>query len=185
MLYSTTIRIGKWSLLFKLRTIMLGVRSSGVSSRVSTTPYHIVCLDYDNVSDTRLDEELRWLQQEFKLGDFIVLESSKFGRHAFCLDILKFKDVLEIIRTSNCDAMFKRAPRNNENISWVLRFDKKGSTKPPKYLRTIKSQYEGKKLQSRSHAKYLLNFGAKIELQQPFGPEEVEIQTYNTGKRVK
>jgi len=164
---------------------MLGVRSTGISSRVFGTPYHIVCLDYDNVSDTRLDEELRWLQQEFKLGNFIVLETSKFGRHGVCLDVLKFKDALEIVRTSNCDAMFKRAPRNNENISWVLRFDKKGSRGPPKYLRTITSQYEGKNLQSRGHAKSLLNYGIKIQLQQPFGPEEVEIQTYNTGKRVK
>lgn len=185
MLYSTTIRIGKWSLLFKLRTIMLGVRSTGISSRVSGTPYHIVCLDYDNVSDTRLDEELRWLQQEFKLGNFIVLETSKFGRHVVCLDVLKFKDALEIVRTSNCDAMFKKAPRNNENISWVLRFDKKGSRDPPKYLRTIKSSYEGKNLQSLGHAKYLLNYGIKIQLQKPFGPEEVERQTYNTGKRIR
>jgi len=67
----------------------------------------------------------------------------------------------------------------------VLRFAKKGNRDAPKYLYTVESPYEGKNLQSRGHAKYLLNFGVKIDLKNPIGPEEIEIQAYNTGKRTK
>lgn len=53
----------------------------------------------------------------------------------------------------------------------------------PKYLYTVESPYEGQKLQSRGHAKYLLKFGVEIELKQPLRPEEIEGQEYNTGRR--
>ncbi|MFX0198658.1 MAG: hypothetical protein ACFFCW_21255 [Candidatus Hodarchaeota archaeon] len=37
---------------------------------------------------------------------------------------------------------------------------------------------------NRVHA-YLLKFGIKVDVKKPFGPEEVERQTYTTGKRTK
>jgi len=155
----------------------------GISSRIPDTSLHIVTLDYDNITDERLIEELRFLQEEFQIGNFIVLETRNEGRHAVCIDALRFKDVLEIIRFSSCDLMFKKAPMINEYRCWVLRYAKKGNRDAPKYLYTVESPYEGQNLQSRGHAKYLLKFGVKIDLKQPYGPEEIEIQEYNTGKR--
>jgi cbb3-type cytochrome oxidase subunit 3 len=81
--------------------------------------------------------------------------------------------------------MFKKAPRINEFRCWVLRYAKKGNRDEPKYLYTVESQYEGKNLQSRCHAKYLLNFGVKVDLKKPYGPEAIETQAYNTGKRTE
>lgn len=89
----------------------------------------------------------------------------------------------EIIDFSSCDAMFKKAPSINEYRTWVLRFGNKGKREPPHYLRTIESPYEGKNLQSCAHAKYLLNFGVKVELKRPFGGELLEVQEYNTTGR--
>jgi len=157
----------------------------GVSSRIPGTTLHITFLDYDNVVDERLVEELNDLQTEFQLGNFHILQTRNNGRHAVCIDALRFKDVLEIVRFSSCDLMFKKAPRINEYRCWILRYAKKGYRDAPKYLYTVESPYEGRNLQSRGHAKYLLKFGITIDLKKPFGPEEIEIQAYNTGKRTE
>ena len=81
--------------------------------------------------------------------------------------------------------MFKKAPRINEYRCWILRYAKKGNRDEPKYLYTVESPYEGKNPQSLGHAKYLLNFGIKIDLKNPIGSEEIEVQGYNTGKRTE
>ena len=186
MLWAHVFKIWKYSMLLKFQIMTkLNVRTSGVSSRVPNTSLHVIFLDYDNIVDERLVEELRDLQTEFEIGNFYVLQTRNNGRHAVCIDALRFKDVLEIVRFSSCDLMFKRAPRINEYRCWVLRFAKKGNRDAPKYLYTVESPHEGKNLQSRCHAKYLLNFGVTIDLKNPFGPEEIETQTYNTGKRTE
>ena len=186
MLWSTVIKIRNYSVLLKLQIMKkLDIRTEGVSSRVPKTSLHVVFLDYDNIDDERLTEELVFLQNEFKLGNFYVLQTRNEGRHAVCIDALRFKDVLEIVRFSSCDLMFKRAPRINEFRCWVLRFAKKGNRDEPKYLYTVESPYEGKNLQSLGHGKYLLNFGVPIDLKNPYGTAEIETQTYNTGKRTK
>lgn len=178
--------MGKYSVLLKFQLMkQLSVRSSGVSSRVSDTSLHVIFLDYDNIVDERLKEELVFLQSEFELGNFYVLETRSNGRHAACIDVLRFKDVKEVVDFSSCDLMFKKAPMINEYRCWVLRFAKKGNRDEPKHLYTVESPYEGKNLQSLGHAEYLLNFGVRINLKQPYGSEKIEIQAYNTGKRTE
>jgi len=142
-------------------------------------------MDYDNVTDGRLKDELKFLQEEFELGNFYIFKTKYDGRHCVCIDTLTFKGVKEIIDFSSCDWLFKRAPRINEYRCWLLRYAKKGNRDAPKYHYTIKSTHEGKDLQSRGHAKYLLKFGIKIDLKKPYGTEEIETQDYNTGKRTR
>jgi hypothetical protein len=187
MLLSHLFKIWSYTLLVKIQLMRkLDVRvKGGVSSRVPDTSLHVTFLDYDNITDDRLVEELRFIQEEFQIGNFYVLETRNEGRHAICIDALRFKDVLEIVRFSSCDLMFKKAPRINEYRTWVLRYAKKGDRDEPKFLYTIESPHEGQNLQSRGHAKYLLKFGVKIDLKQPFGLEEIEVQEYNTGKRTE
>ncbi len=184
MLWSHLFKIGKYTVLLKAQVMKkLDVRTAGVSSRVPNTALHVTFLDYDNIVDERLIEELRFLQGEFQIGNFYVLETRNRGRHAVCIDALTPRDQKEIVDFSGCDLMFKKAPRINEYRCWVLRFAKKGNREEPKYLYTVESPHEGKNLQSRGHAKYLLKFGIKIDLKNPYGPEEIETQKYNTGKR--
>ncbi len=186
MILSTLIKLGKYSVLLKAQVMKkLDVRSSGVSSRIPKTSLHVTFLDYDNIDNERLNEELQFLQQQFHLGNFYVFKTRHNGRHAICLDALLFKDVLEIIQFSNCDLMFKKAHAINEYRCWVLRFTKKAKRDAPKFLYALESNYDGVNLQSRSHAKYLEIFGLKIDLKNPIGPEEIEIQHYNTGKRTE
>ena len=186
MLWSNLFKIGRYTLLLKAQLMKkLDVRTEGVSSRVCETSLHVICLDYDNTTDPRLVEELEHIQREKKIGNFYVLETRNEGRHAICIDSLRFKDVKDVIDYSSCDLIFKRGPRISQYRCWVLRFAKKGKRDAPKFLYTVESPYEGKNLQSRGHAKYLLKFGITIELKRPFGPEEIETQEYNTGKRTK
>ena len=181
------LRIRNWGLLLKLIIGRMTIRTSGVSSRLVGTSLHVTLLDYDSaISDSRLREELVWLQMLFKIGNFIVLKSSEFGRHAICLDVLTANEVVKIIKASNCDEAFKMAPLINPFRSWVLRYCKKGNKESPKYLFTVESPYEGEHLQSLGHANFLLeNYGVKVELQQPFGTEDVETQTYYTNRKLK
>jgi len=186
MLWSHLFKVGKYTVFHKIQIMKkLEVRTKGVSSRIPNTSLHVLFLDYDNIEDERLKEELRFLQEEFQIGNFYVLETRNKGRHCVCIDALRPRDQKEIVDFSSCDLMFKKAPRINEYRCWVLRFAKKGKRDEPKYLYTVESPYEGQNLQSRGHAKYLEKFGIKIDLKNPCGPEEIEVQDYNTGKRTE
>jgi hypothetical protein len=187
MLWSHLFKIKKYTLLFKVQVMKkLDVRSEGVSSRIPGTALHVIFMDYDNITTERLVEELEHIQREKQVGNFYIFETRDKGRHAVCIDALPFKDAKAVVDYSSCDLMFKRGPRISEYRCWVLRFAKKGNRPAPKYLKTIESPFEGVNLQSRAHAKYLMKFGIPpIELKKPVGPEEIEIQEYNTGKRTK
>jgi len=186
MLLSHLFKIGKYTILAKLQAIKrLDVRTEGASSRIPKTALHVTFLDYDNITDERLQEELRFLQEEFEIGNFYVFKTRDEGRHCICVDALRFRDQKDIVDFSSCDLMFKKAPRINEYRCWVLRFAKKGNRPAPTFLYTVESPHEGKNLQSLGHAKYLLNFGVKVDLKNPYGPEEIETQAYNTGKRTE
>jgi len=184
MIWTNLVKIGSYSVLSKIQVMKkLDVRANGVSSRIPNSAFHVTFLDFDNIDDERLKEELEFLQSEFMLGNFYVLQTREFGRHAVNIDALRFKDIKEIIDFSSCDPMFKKAPSINEYRCWVLRYSKKGNRDEPKYLYTVESPNEGKNLQSLGHAKYLLKFGITIDLKNPDGTEDIEAQDYNTGKR--
>jgi len=161
-----------------------------MESRIPKTALHVIPLDYDNIvgsfsedSEQRLKEELRFLQEEFEIGNFYVFGTRDNGRHAVCLDALPFRMVKDVVDFSSCDLKFKSAPRINEYRCWVLRFASKGKRGAPKYLYTVESPFEGKNLQSRGHAKYLLNFGLKVDLKNPYGTEEINVQEYSTSDK--
>jgi len=179
-------QIGNYDILLKFQIIKKPqADTAGISSRIPGTSLHVAFLDYDNIVDELLIEELRFLQEEFEMGNFHVIKTNTKARHVICLDVFTFAEVLQIVRFSGCDLMFKRAPRINEYRCWVLRFAKKGKRNAPDYLYAVESPYEGKNLQSQSHANYLAKFGIEIDLQKPFGPEELEIQVYKTAKRTE
>ena len=97
--------------------------------------------------------------------------------------LLWFRNVKDIVDFSSCDLKFKSAPRINEYRCWVLRFAHKGKRDAPRFLYTVESPFEGKNLQSLGHAKYLLNFGLKVDLKNPYGSEEVNVQEYSTSDK--
>ena len=115
------LRIFRWLLMIVVQTMKIPVKASaGMSARIPHTTDFVTFLDYDNVTDERLLDELLYLQELFRLGDFIVLATNQFNRHVICIDRLTLKEALEVVYGSTCDAVFKRGIRINEYRTWIL-----------------------------------------------------------------
>lgn len=159
--------------------------TAGISARIPHTTEFVTFLDFDNVNDERLTDELVYLQELHKLGDFHVFYSNEFGRHAICVDRLFLKEALEVIYTSTCDMTFARGARINEYRTWILRGLGKGNRDRPKYLYTVESPYNRKHLQSQAHALFLQRYyGAKVRLSKPDGNNILEVQGYKTSNKI-
>ena len=172
-------------LLFKFQSMKIPIESTaGISSRIKYTTRFVIFLDFDNVTDQRLVEELIYLQELHKLGDFYVFATNKFGRHAICIDIVSLRKALQIVYDSTCDAVFKRGIRINEYRTWLLRGLGKGDRSKPKYLYRVCSRFNGDRLQSQAHAKFLKRYyGARVRLSNPDGNNELETQGYKTANK--
>jgi hypothetical protein len=157
----------------------------GISARIPHTTLYVIMLDYDNIKDERLDEELVYLQELYKLGDFHILKTNEFGRHVVCIDELKLIESLDVMYDSTCDFLFQRGIRINEYRTWILRVLEKGERDRPKYLRTIESSHNGKRVQSQAHGEFLQKFfGINVRLVKPDGNHELEMQRYKTSSKV-
>lgn len=158
--------------------------TKGMSARIPHTTEYVTFLDYDNIKDERLIDELVYLQELFMLGDFHIFATNEFGRHAICVDRLTLKEELDVVYNSTCDHVFKRGVCINEYRTYILRTAPKGNRPAPKYLYTIKSPYNGKRLQSQAHSLFLKNYyGAKVRLSNSDGNTVIEMQGYKTGSK--
>ena len=181
-----TLRIFGKMILFHFQTMTIPKAPTvGMSARVPHTTEFTIFLDYDNIKDERLIDELYYLQELHELGDFHVFSTSEFGRHTICVDRLFLRKALKVVYTSTCDHAFKRGVRINEYRTWILRTHGKGDRPMPKYLYSVESPHNGQRLQSQGHAMYLQNhYGAKIRLTNPDGNTVIELQDYKTSSKV-
>jgi len=178
-------RVFRWMLLFLFQSMKVPKEAAaGLSARIPHTTEFVIFLDYDNITDERLSDELVYLQELYGLGDFHVFATNEFGRHVICIDRLLLKDALAVVYTSTCDAIFKKGIRYNEYRTWILRVTEKGDRPKPKYLYTVQSPYNGQQLQSQGHAKFLQQYyGADVKLVNPDGNNELETQGYKTASK--
>ena len=186
MRFNATTRIfGKMLLLHFQSMDIPKAATAGISARICHTTEFAIFLDYDNITDERLRDELLYLQELHELGDFHVISSSEYGRHVICVDRLFLKKALDVIHTSTCDSVFKRGIRINEHRTWILRGLEKGNRNRPKYLYSVESPYNGQHLQSQAHALFLQHYyGAKVRLTNPDGNHILEVQGYKTSNRI-
>ena len=186
MRINTTVRILGKMYLFHLQSMDIPkAPTAGISARIPHTTEFTIFLDYDNIKDERLVDELRYLQELHTLGDFHVLKTSEFGRHVVCIDRLFLKEALDVVYTSTCDAVSKRGIWINEYRTWILRGLEKGNRDKPKYLYSLESPYNGQRLQSQAHALFLQRYyGAKVRLTNPDGNTVIETQGYKTSNKI-
>ena len=159
----------------------------GMSARVCGTCEFTVFMDFDNIVDSRLKEELVNLQQLFQLGDFFVFETSPYGRHAVCVDRMPMREALAVLWESTCDYNFKRGIKINEYRTWILRVVEKGNRPKPKYLYPVLSKYNGLHFQSQAHLLFLLlYYGADVRpvKNKLDGNTKIEIQGYKTASKI-
>lgn len=115
MRVNTTVRIFGKMYLFHFQSMDIPeAETAGISSRVSHTTEFALLMDYDNIKDERLIDELRYLQELHTLGDFHVFATNEFGRHVIDVDRMPLREALEVVYDSTCDAVFKRGVRINE-----------------------------------------------------------------------
>jgi hypothetical protein len=185
MIIIKELRIFDRMLLLKFQSMRIPkIATAGISARVANTTDFVIFLDFDNIKDERLKNELVYLQELFGLGDFHVFATNEYGRHAICIDRLRLRDALEVVCESTCDGIFKKGIRYNENRTWILRADQKGDRPKPRYSYTVESPYNGKLLQSQAHAEFLQRYyGAPVRLVKPDGNHELEIQGYKTASK--
>lgn len=152
------------------------VPTKGLSARIPYTVEFVPFLDYDNIRDPRLIEELQDLQDLFEIGDFYVMGTSEYNRHAICVDRMPMREALSVVWESSCDYNFKRGIRINEFRTWILRCAEKGNRPKPRFLYSIESPYNGKRRQSEAHSIFLRQcYGVKVRLANPDGNKELKI----------
>jgi hypothetical protein len=156
----------------------------GMSARIPHTTEFAILMDFDNIKDERLIDELVYLQELHKIGDFYVFGTSEFARHPVCVDRLSLSEALDVIYDSTCDEVFKRGVRINEYRTFILRAEPKGNRPRPKYLYSVESPYNGQRLQSQAHSMFLqIHYGVKVRLVNPDGNTSIELQDYKTSSK--
>lgn len=185
MKISHSIRLKNWMLLIKIHTLKIPKEATaGMSARIPHTTDFVVFLDYDNIDDERLVDELMYLQELFRLGDFYVFATNEYGRHAICIDRLGLRYAVKVLDNSTCDFIFKKGAVINEFRTWILRVLGKGDRPKPEFLYLVQSPYNGKRLQSQAHAKFLqIHYQCPVRLTNPDGNEELETQGYKTSSK--
>jgi hypothetical protein len=186
MIFTKELRIFDRMILLKFQSMKIPIEpTSGISARVPFTTEFTIFLDYDNVEDERLKEELMYLQEVYRLGDFYIFATNQFGRHAICIDRLPLREALEVVYNSTCDPTFQRGIRINEYRTWILRAIEKGNRTKPRYVYAVESPYNGERLQSNAHAQFLMTHcGAPIRLVNPDDNYELEVQGYKTSSKI-
>lgn len=119
----------------------------GISSFVSPVE-HVFFIDYDNVRFKQVVDHINYMQKEFSLGDFYVIQSSN-GFNAVCLDMLPSSLIYHIGIN-----IFSPADKNYfkygfERGYYTLRFDS------DKHLVATISNNNKKYRKSLAHKKFL------------------------------
>jgi hypothetical protein len=162
--------------------------TAGKSSRIPKTIYHVLFLDYDEIDEETLIEELTALIEESKIGNIYLFKMDREQAfHCICLDYFTFREVKLIALSTSCDIAAVIAPRYDKFRNWILRDAPKGERTTPVAYKTIESPYDGKRKQSSAHARFLNSmYGTNIQLKNPDNnPEDIEAEAYKTASRTK
>jgi len=91
-------------------------------------------------------EELKYLQQDYDLGNFYIFESSKDHYHAVCLTKVSLVELINIMKSTSIDYRYIDVPLRWGKKLWTLRVKGKSNIK---YLITLNNRTE--RQQSTSH----------------------------------
>jgi hypothetical protein len=164
MRISFSFDIGKWRFVFKL----VGRRKPELETEgIASWTYdhkHVLFFDYDKVSLSFLEREVRYLQDKFMLSDAYIfcteepIYSDRGRYHVIILDKMTPYQAFLILAHSSCSSAFKLAPKVlNEYKCWILRYTAKGKKDRPRYVKVLRSPYCEYE-QSSWHAEFLRKY---------------------------
>jgi len=123
----------------------------GICNRTEDGLY-IPFIDYDDLPFEYVVEELRRLQIDFGLSTFYLIQSSKQGYHAICLDKLSLYAFENVLQYTSCDRSYRDIPSKRGIKQWTLRVTKKNGFKP-NFVGILEAK--GRKEKSLAHATIL------------------------------
>lgn len=119
-------------------------RVYGITNRTEDNK-HILFLDYDNVENSLVYNDIQMLQDEYRLGTCIIrLSSRRYVKsnkvqvgsyHVIFFSKLPFGTMLKILNATHCDANFKKA--SFQQRTKVLRLSQKGDKTRPSFYNVI------------------------------------------------
>lgn len=130
--------------------------TSGISS-LCEDGNHIILIDYDDISEIIVKNELKNIISKEKLGPFYLFKSSYKSYHARCVQKVKKHIATRIIMNTSADEGYKLLPQKSNHGTWVNRTEPKKIRnkvikEAPSFLYVIESKY----LNNRSSLAHLL-----------------------------
>lgn len=159
----------------------------GITSRCKDGK-HVLFFDYDHMDLPEIIDELKYLQDFFKLSHAYIFELDRNkSYHAVILDKFPLKKAYQILEETNVEWAYVNSVRFCRGREWVLRTDEKGNRPPPKFKAVIKSKHNWRKI-STAHRLFLEKYEFYQVPPQKYIREDnihtIPIVSYNTGNRV-
>lgn len=110
---------------------------------------YCVFMEYDHILLEYVQDEVKRLQEQFMLGDFVIVKSSSNSYHCYCFDKVFLWDYLDILSKSSVDPKWRSFPLAHGTHNWVLRYTAK-TRERPSFVRILRSTYKHYE-QSRPH----------------------------------
>lgn len=142
--------------LLKVRAYLIDVKDEDIIAYSNRTEdgFMVLFMDYDGMRFEDMVNELRWIQEQFKLSSFYLFEGMN-GYHAICLDKLILHEYQDILRCSSVDENYIKIPLK-QNKHWLLRLSNKGGSKI-RFCGVVDSDYGYNFERSKAHATLLNN----------------------------
>ena len=102
--------------------------------------------DYDNILYRLVQDELRYLMEEYNMPPFYVFKTSEdrdcngeiYGNYiVICLKKNTFREVINMQKELHCDQAYKQIPLIYRFKTWVLRLGNKGKKNAPQFKEVI------------------------------------------------
>ena len=148
--------------------------------------HHVLLFDFDGNSLEEVFFQMKTIQKYYNLPDIYLFENdTERSFHAICLAKMPLFKAIEIISQTTADKAFKKAPLRYPLRRWVLRVEKKGKRKKPKFLLKLKGN-NNKYKQSNPHRLFLqMNYGIKISKKGFDNEKELDLFEYYTANRTE
>jgi len=111
----------------------------------------IVFLDYDDIPLSWIKKEIVYMQEDFNLGTFYILQSSENSFHCVCFSKVKREELINILRNSSVDDNYYLIPNTIGRKLLTLRLTNKRGMKP---IFLEKIERKSNILESYEHKKF-------------------------------
>lgn len=157
----------------------------------------VLFADYDNTNLQVVEEDAEFIQQNYDVGDLIILNSSEemlnssgdvYGNyHLIGFTKIEFPKLKEILSNLRCDKHFKQGWKYQQRV-WVLRLGYKTDIKTkqkvkgkPRFISHIPQTFECEKVYSSAHLTFFNKlYNLRIKKKDIDGSNKIKLIDYVT-----